>query len=152
MRPRADMHLVGREGDGSIGVLICDDDDAIRQMLRAVIELRPSLRTAGEAGDGNQAVAEAARLQPDVILLDLAMPQRTGLEALPELRRVAPAARIIVFSGFSMASVAEEAIGLGAVFYLSKGADPDAINDAIEQAAAEAVPGQLQAPQQGRRR
>src|ERR1700730_6992151 len=131
MRPRADMHLVGRGGDGSIGVLICDDDEAIRQMLRAVIELRPSLRTAGEAADGNQVLAEAARLQPDVILLDLAMPQRTGLESLPELRRVAPAARIIVFSGFSMASVAEEAIGLGAVFYLSKGADPDAINDPI---------------------
>ena len=126
--------MAGAARHSSIGVLICDDDPALREMLRSVVELRPSLRTVGEAGDGNEAVAEAARLQPDVILLDLAMPGRTGLESLPELRRVAPGAQIIVFSGFSMASVAEEAVGLGAVLYLTKGADPDAINDAIEQA------------------
>ena len=69
-------------------------------------------------------------------MLDLAMPRRTGLEALSELRRVAPAARIIVFSGFSAASVADEVIALGAVHYLSKGADVDEINDAIEAVAA----------------
>jgi DNA-binding NarL/FixJ family response regulator len=131
------MHLVEASGDGFIGVLICDDNAGIREMLRAVIGLRPSLRCVGEAGDGNEAVAEAARLQPDVILLDLAMPGRTGLEALPELSRVASEARIIVFSGFSMAIASEEAIGRGAVLYLTKGADPDAINDAIEQAVAE---------------
>jgi DNA-binding NarL/FixJ family response regulator len=124
-------------GDGLIDVLICDDDPTVRGMLRSVLELRPSLRAVGEATDGNEAVAEAARLQPDVILLDLAMPHRTGLESLAELRHVAPRAKVIVFSGFSMASVAEEVIGLGAVLYLTKGADPDAINDAIEQAAAE---------------
>jgi DNA-binding NarL/FixJ family response regulator len=123
--------------DGLIDVLICDDDAAIRGMLRSVLELRPSLRAVGEASDGNEAVAEAARLQPDVILLDLAMPHRTGLESLAELRHVAPRAKVIVFSGFSMASVAEEVVGLGAVLYLSKGANPDAINDAIEQAAAD---------------
>ena len=125
---------------GAIGVLICDDDAAMRKMLRSVLALRPSLRVVGEASDGNEAVAEAARLQPDVILLDLAMPHRTGLEALSELPTVARRAKVIVFSGFSMASVAEEVIGLGAVLYLSKGADPDAINDAIEQAAAETLP------------
>jgi DNA-binding NarL/FixJ family response regulator len=123
--------------DGSIAVLICDDDPAIRRMLTSVLALRPSLRLVGEASDGDEVVIEAARLQPDVILLDLAMPHRTGLDALPELRSVAPRARVIVFSGFSMATVAEEAVGLGAVLYLSKGADPDAINDAIEYAAAE---------------
>jgi DNA-binding NarL/FixJ family response regulator len=116
-------------------------------MLRSVLELRPSLRAVGEASDGNEVVAEAARLQPAVILLDLAMPHRTGLESLVELRHVAPRAKVIVFSGFSMASVTEEVIGLGAVLYLSKGADPDAINDAIEQAAAETLPTRLQAPQ-----
>jgi DNA-binding NarL/FixJ family response regulator len=131
--------------DGSIRVLICDDNEGLRGMLRSVLELRPSLRTVGEAGDGNEAVDAAARLQPDVILLDLAMPNRSGLECLPELRRVAPAARIIVFSGFSMATIAEEAVELGAVSYLTKGADPDAINDAIEVAALERMPSQFQA-------
>jgi DNA-binding NarL/FixJ family response regulator len=130
-------------GEATIGVLMCDDNGAMRELLRAVVETRPSLRLVGEAADGNEAIVEAARLQPDVILLDLAMPRRTGLEALVELRRVAPAARIIVFSGFSMASVADEVIELGAVLYLQKGADPEAINDAIEKAAGRTTSGVL---------
>jgi DNA-binding NarL/FixJ family response regulator len=125
----------------TIGVLICDDNEPMRALLRVVVELRPSLRVVGEAVDGHDAIREATRLQPDVILLDLAMPRRTGLEVLPELRRIAPEARIIVFSGFSTASVAEGAIDLGAVRFLTKGADPEAINDAIEEVFAETMPG-----------
>jgi DNA-binding NarL/FixJ family response regulator len=126
-----------------ISVLICDDNEAMRALLRVVVELRASLCVAGEAADGNDAIREASRLQPDVILLDLAMPRRTGLEVLPELRRVAPEARVIIFSGFSTATVAEEAIDLGAVRYLTKGADPEAINDAIEEVFAETRTGTL---------
>jgi DNA-binding NarL/FixJ family response regulator len=63
------------------------------------------------------------------------MPNRTGLEALPELRQVAPTAKIVVFAGFSTGTVAEDVIKLGAVRYLEKGASPEAINDAIEEAA-----------------
>jgi ActR/RegA family two-component response regulator len=65
------------------------------------------------------------------------------LEVLPELRRAAPEARVIIFSGFSTASVAEGAIDLGAVRYLTKGADPEAINDAIEEVFAETRTGAL---------
>jgi len=124
-------------GRAAIDVLICDDNKSLRAVLRDVIGLRPSLRVVGEARDGNEAIEEAARLQPDIILLDLAMPRKTGLDALPELRQVAPAAKIIVFSGFSTASVADEVLALGAVRYLAKGADIDEINDAIEEVAAE---------------
>jgi DNA-binding NarL/FixJ family response regulator len=127
----------------AIGVLICDDNEAMRALLRVVVGLRPTLRVVGEAADGHDAIREATRLQPDVILLDLAMPRRTGLEVLPELRERAPEAKIIVFSGFSTASVAEGAIDLGAIRYLSKGADPDVINDAIEEVVAEAMQGAL---------
>ena len=127
----------------AIGVLICDDSEAMRAMLHVVVEQRPSLRIVGEAVDGNEAIREATRLQPDVILLDLAMPRRTGLDVLPELRVVAPDARIIIFSGFSTASVGDEAIDLGAIRFLTKGADPDAINDAIEQVVAETAPAAL---------
>jgi DNA-binding NarL/FixJ family response regulator len=121
----------------AVGVLICDDNDALRDLLREVVKARPSLRVVGEAADGNEAIVEAARLQPDVILLDLAMPRRTGLDAIRELGRVAPAAKIIVFTGFSEASVAQDVLDLGAVRFLTKGASPDAINDAIEEVAAE---------------
>ena len=89
------------------------------------------LRVAGEAADGDEAIVEAIALQPDVILLDLAMPKRSGLEALPELRRVAPDARIVVLSGFESANVAEEVLALGAASYVEKGADADAIVAAI---------------------
>lgn len=127
----------------AIGVLICDDNEAMRALLRVVVELRPTLRVVGEAADGHDAIREATRLQPDVILLDLAMPRRTGLEVLPEIRQKAPEAKIIVFSGFSTASVAEGAIDLGAIRYLTKGADPEVINDAIEEVVAEAAQGTL---------
>ena len=124
-------------GAASIAVLICDDNAAFRGMVRELVKLRPSLLVVGEAADGNEAIAQAARLQPDVILLDLAMPGRTGLDSLLELRQVVPAAKMIVLSGFSEASVAANVIALGAVRYLCKGANADAINDAIEEVAAE---------------
>ena len=123
-----------------IAVLICDDNAEYRELVRAVVNLRPSLQVVGEASDGNEAIVQAARLQPDVVLLDLAMPGRTGLDSLLELRQVAPSAKIIVFSGFSEASVGEDVIALGAVLYLSKGAGADVINDAIEEVAAAKTP------------
>ena len=122
-------------------VLAIDDDDGLLDMLNLLLcQTDFDLRTAR---GGKTGLELAITWEPDVILLDLAMPGRTGLESLPELRRVAPGTQIIVFSGFSMASVAEEAVGLGAVLYLTKGADPDAINDAIEQAVAQPEPSRL---------
>jgi DNA-binding NarL/FixJ family response regulator len=134
-----------------IGVLICDDHPAMRAVLREVIELRPSLHVVGVAADGVEVVAEAVRLQPDVILLDLAMPKRSGLEALRELGQVAPAARIVVLAGFSEASVAEDVLELGAVLYVEKGSSPDAINDAIEQVALNRDVAPISRPQTSRR-
>ena len=127
---------VGRD----IQVLICDDYAPMRALLRWIVEERVGLAVAGEAGDGHEAIAQATRLQPDVIVLDLAMPRKTGLEALQELGRIAPAARVIVFSGFSIASIGGELVDLGAISYLQKCASPEAIIDAIEQAAASAAP------------
>jgi DNA-binding NarL/FixJ family response regulator len=68
------------------------------------------------------------------------MPRRTGLEALVELGRVAPNSRVIVLTGFSVASVGDDVQELGAVHFLSKGVDPDVINDAIEMVAAKTTP------------
>ena len=120
------------------GVLICDDNAAVRALLNVIVDSAPGLRVVGEAGDGDEAILEATRLQPDVILLDLAMPNRSGLEALPDLRRAASAARIVVFSGFAEATVAADVLALGAHAYLQKGADPDAIVATIRSAAVEA--------------
>ena len=123
-----------------IGVLICDDVDAMRMLLRVVVELRPGLRVVGEASDGNQAVTEAKQLQPDVILLDLSMPGRTGFDALPEIRQVAPQAKVIVLSGFVASTTAPAVLELGAALFIEKGADPDVIVSAIEDVAAKKLP------------
>jgi DNA-binding NarL/FixJ family response regulator len=118
-------------------VLICDDDAAMRNLLRAVIDLAPGMRIVGEAGDGEVAIREASRLQPDVILLDLAMPVLSGLDALPRLRQTAVAAKIIVLAGFSTAIVADQVLALGAASYIEKGADPETIVAAIEHLVAD---------------
>ena len=123
-----------------IGVLICDDVDAMRMLLRVVVELRPGLRVVGEASDGNQAVTEAKRLQPDVILLDLSMPGRTGFDALPEIRQVAPKAKVIVLSGFVASTSAPKVLEIGASLFIEKGADPEEIVAAIEEVAAKKLP------------
>ena len=123
-------------GDAAAGVLICDDNDAMRMLLGVLVDASPKLRVVGEASNGNDAVAQATRLQPNVILLDLAMPVRSGLDALPELRDVAPDARVIVYSGFAGGIVADDVLALGATGYLEKGAHPDTIVATIERALA----------------
>jgi DNA-binding NarL/FixJ family response regulator len=117
-------------------ILICDDSTAMRDLLRAVIGLAPAMRVVGEAADGEVAIREASRLQPDVILLDLAMPVLSGLDALPRLRQTAAAARIVVLAGFSTATVESQVLALGATSYLEKGADPESILAAIEHVVA----------------
>ena len=125
----------GKPPDGSIGVLICDDVESMRVLLGVVVGLRPGLHVVGEAADGERAIAEAARLQPDVILLDLSMPRRTGLDALPEIRRVAPEAKVIVLSGFATQMLADDVLALGAARYIEKGAEPATIAAMIEEVA-----------------
>jgi DNA-binding NarL/FixJ family response regulator len=122
--------------NGSTGVLICDDVEAVRGLLVMIVKRRPGLRVVGEAEDGDQAIAEAERLQPDVILLDLSMPRKTGLDALPEIRRVAPNAKVVVLSGFAESMLASDVLSQGAHRYLEKGVHPDVIAAAIEDAAA----------------
>jgi DNA-binding NarL/FixJ family response regulator len=121
--------------DGSVRVLICDDVESMRVLLGVIVELRPGLRVVGEAEDGEQAIAQAERLQPDVILLDLSMPRRTGLDALPEIKRVAPDAKVIVVSGFVSSMIAADVLAHGADRYIEKGADPDTIAATIEKVA-----------------
>jgi DNA-binding NarL/FixJ family response regulator len=117
-------------------VLICDDQEEMRGMLGAVIDLIPDMRVVGEAADGEVAIEEAARVQPDVILLDLAMPVLSGLDALPRLREVAKDAKIIVFTGFAKEAVSDQVFALGADRYIEKGTGLETITAALESVAA----------------
>ena len=118
-----------------IRVLLCDDVASMRVALRAVLDLREGVEVVGEARNGDEAVERAAELRPDVVLLDLTMPGKDGLAALPELRRAAPEARIVILSGHEGRPI-EEAARRGAERFLLKTSDPDAIAAAVEEAAA----------------
>jgi DNA-binding NarL/FixJ family response regulator len=118
-----------------VTVVVADDVEAIRLMLAFVLDMHPSIDVVGEARNGREAVDQAERHQPTVVVLDLSMPIMDGLEALPEIRRVAPGAKIVVLSGFETDAMAAQALALGAESYVEKGADPDVIVRAIEAAA-----------------
>ena len=114
-------HEANPEAAREIGILVCDDHAEIRSILAEIIVLEPGLRIVGQASDGREVVDQARLLQPDVIILDLAMPNRSGLDALPELALVAPQAKTIVLSAYAAPSVVEEAMRRGAVRYIEKG-------------------------------
>ena len=103
-----------------VRVVIIDDTYDLRELLRMAL-IRGGMDVVGEAGDGLAGI-EAVRLQrPDVVLLDLSMPVMDGLEALPSIRRLVPAAKIIVLSGFGATRMSKLALATGADGYLQKG-------------------------------
>jgi DNA-binding NarL/FixJ family response regulator len=118
-----------------IDVLICDDSEPLRVLLSITLGDDPDLRVAGEARNGREAIDEAKKLQPDVVLLDLSMPVMTGLDALPAIKLAAPDARIIAFTGLSGSVVKEALMAAGVEDFVEKGAHPDVIVATIKRVA-----------------
>jgi two-component system, chemotaxis family, chemotaxis protein CheY len=106
-------------------VLIVDDTEDIRFLVRLGLDHHPELEVCGEAVDGLHAIEQAAALRPDAVLLDLAMPRMTGLDALPRLRELVPAARIVIFSADLQAERA--VLDAGADAFVAKGSDPELV-------------------------
>jgi NarL family two-component system response regulator LiaR len=103
-----------------IRILIVDDHAVVREGLRALIDARPDMELVGEAVDGVEAVQKARSLQPDVILLDLVMPRKGGIEAIDEIKEESPSARILVLTSFAEDDKVFPAIKAGALGYLLK--------------------------------
>jgi len=114
---------------------LCADVQAFRALMRHTLPEDGDIEVVGEAGDGEEGVRGVAELQPDVVLLDLSLPARDGLEAIPEMLRRAPAARIVALSGFGAERMAEPTLTQGAHAYVEKGEDVGAIRAAIRTAA-----------------
>lgn len=112
---------------------------AFRLLLRVTLELEEGIEVVGEAGNGRDAVALAGDMRPDVLLLDIAMPELDGLEALPLLREASPGTRVVVLTGFARTDLQERALELGAVRYLEKGIDPEALAAEIRDTCKNAV-------------
>jgi two-component system, NarL family, response regulator LiaR len=123
-----------------IRVLLVDDHAVVREGLRAFLELQDGIEVAGEAGDGEEAVAEAARLRPDVILMDLVMPKLDGVGAMRRLRESVPSARVVVLTSFLEDERLLPAIQAGAAGYLLKNTEPAELARALRAAhAGEAI-------------
>jgi DNA-binding NarL/FixJ family response regulator len=106
-----------------IRVLLCDDVKAFRALVRYSLEDEDGIEVVGEAADGNEGIRQATDLQPDVILLDLSMPECDGLEAIPAMMLTAPGAQIVALSGFTADRMAEPVMARGATAYLEKGVE-----------------------------
>ena len=122
----------GPQAKSSHRVLVVDDADDLRTLLRARMETRNGLVVVGEAADGLAAVELASELQPDLVMLDLAMPRMDGLEALPLIRAAVPGVRVIVLSGFNQSTLAEKAIEAGADRYVVKGGSMRKLLDLVD--------------------
>lgn len=118
------------DAGGAIKVLLVDDVPDIRLLLRVGLQSDGRFSIVGEAEDGEQAVALARHLRPDVIVLDLAMPVMDGFEAIPEIHRVAPDSRVLAYSGHHT-DKASKAIELCAYAFAAKGTPVRELADLI---------------------
>lgn len=119
-----------------IRILIVDDHAVVREGLRTFLELQDGLEVVGEAGDGEEALPLAERLEPDVVLMDLVMPKLDGVGAMRELRVRAPKARVIVLTSFLEDERLLPAIRAGAAGYLLKNVQPQELARAVRLADA----------------
>jgi two-component system, NarL family, response regulator NreC len=118
-----------------INVLIVDDHQLLRDGLRSQLEREPGIAVVGEADSAERAVVMARKLQPDLILLDLFLPRKSGYEAIPELAEAAPQAKILVVSSQAAPSSVRRALSAGAAGYLPKRASDRELTAAIRVVA-----------------
>jgi NarL family two-component system response regulator LiaR len=115
----------------NIRILIVDDHLVVREGLRALIDAQPDMELVGEAADGVEAVQKARSLQPDVILLDLVMPRKGGLDAIGEIKEENPDMRILVLTSFAEDDKVFPAIKAGALGYLLKDSSAQELLQAV---------------------
>jgi len=122
-----------------IRVLVCDDHALVRRGLRQIVEDAPDCRVAAEAADGPAALRELARGGIDVVLLDIALPGRDGLDVLRQMRREYPSVAVVVVSTYPETQYAVRCVQLGAAGYLHKSAEPAEFIAALRRAAGGGV-------------
>ncbi|MEU6214647.1 response regulator [Streptomyces sp. NPDC090085] len=125
----------GRTGS-RIRVLLVDDHQVVRRGLRTFLEVQDDIEVVGEASDGEEGIARAEELRPDVVLMDVKMPGTDGIEALRRLRALANPARVLIVTSFTEQRTAVPALRAGAAGYVYKDIDPDALAGAVRSVHA----------------
>ena len=118
-----------------IRILVVDDESVVREGIVAILSLQPTIDVVGEASDGAQAVEMASNLTPDVILLDMAMPNQDGLTTIPLLKEMLPSVRILVLTSFADSDLVYKAIKSGALGFMLKDARREQLIQAIHDVA-----------------
>jgi len=111
-----------------VRVLIVDDHPVVRRGLRSFLETHPELEVVGEAADGKEALRMVATGQPDLVLLDLHLPDATGSDLIPQMREWKPGVRVLVLTGFASRHEVVPAIQAGADGYLLKDLSAEALS------------------------
>ena len=114
-----------------IKVLIADDHAVVRMGLSALLSAEDYIEVVGEVKNGEEAVREALRLMPDVVVMDLVMPKKDGVAATAELREKLPSARVLILTSYSTSAGIAHAIEAGAVGALMKSAENESLINAI---------------------
>jgi two-component system, NarL family, response regulator LiaR len=120
----------------AIRLVIVDDHSVVREGLRAFLRLQEGIDVVGEAAGAEEAIRIAAAASPDVVLLDLVMPDGDGIGAIRRLREVAPGARVLVLTSFADDAQIFAAMAAGAAGYLLKDVDPGALAEGIRDVHA----------------
>ena len=119
-----------------ITVLLADDHEVVREGLRLALLRSPHIRVVGEAPDGATAVALAERRKPDVVVMDLRMPEMDGIEATEEITQRAPEVKVLIFTAYSERALLQRGLESGARGYILKEAPHETLLRAIEKVAA----------------
>jgi two-component system, NarL family, response regulator DevR len=122
----------------AIRILLVDDSELVRRGIKTVLatQTEPPMRVVGEAGNVADAVTEAVRHRPDIVLLDIRLPDGSGLDACRQIAQKAPESRVIVLTSYSNDNFVYEAVTAGAQGYLMKEIDPIGLIQAVQDVAA----------------
>lgn len=121
--------------NGEITVLLADDHEVVREGLRLALLRSPHIRVVGEAADGETAVTLVERRRPDVVVMDLCMPQMDGIEATEEIVQRAPETKVLIFTAYSERALLQRGLESGARGYVLKEAPHETLLRAIEKVA-----------------
>ena len=118
-----------------IRILLAEDHETVRQGLRLLIEAQQGMQVVGEAGNGREAIARCAALKPDVVVMDVTMPEVNGLAATREIRAAGPSVAVVALTRHVDEAYVQELLGAGASAYVLKQSDSSQLIRAIREAA-----------------